>query len=162
MKRKAFTLPEILISGCIMAFVMLIGIGIMGAVSKTVFSGQTESKNRISFSDNIYYLSREIQSAEKIKISYDKKILQIKQQGSSNYLKYEIKNDNPVSSFCFQNKKMFDVDYEKSNFDKNGISVIVTIATLKNDKENKQTPQTEVIHITPRCGGSIVEVEHAP
>ncbi|MDD4700531.1 MAG: hypothetical protein PHV07_09845 [Oscillospiraceae bacterium] len=162
MKRKAFTLPEILISGCIMTFVMLIGIGIMGAVSKTVFNGQTESKNRISFSDNIYYLSREIQSAEKIKISYDKKILQIKQQGSSNYLKYEIKNDTPTSFLSFQGKKMFNVDYDKSSFDKNGMSVIVTLSVLKNDRESKQTPQPEVVHITPRSGNSIVEVEHAP
>lgn len=161
MRKKAFTLPEILIASGIMMLVLLIGVGVMQAVSSTIYNGQTENRNRTSLSDNIYYMSREIQSAESIKISYDKKVLEIKQRGSSNYLKYEIKEDNPTSYLCFQSKKMLDLDFGKSSFDTNGENVTVTLAVIKNDKEQKQIPQIQTFHITPRSDKCSMEVEHA-
>jgi prepilin-type N-terminal cleavage/methylation domain-containing protein len=159
--KSGFTLVETLIVSSIMGMVLLIGSGIVSAVSSTIYNGQTESSGRISLSDNIYYLTRELQSAEAVTVSADGKLLKIKQRGSSDYsLEYEIKENYPVSYFCFKDKNMFAVDYESSLFAIDGKSISVKLAIFKNNAEPNQMPQITTVYVTPRSETAILEVEN--
>lgn len=157
MIKKGFTLVEVMIASTIMAMILLVGIGIISAVNRTIFDGQTETRGRTNLSDNIYYLTRELQSAEAVLVSADGKLLKIKQLGSSDYsLIYEIRKDYPVSAFCFKDKKMFAIDYDKSQFNIDGTSIVLTLAILKSETAPNQTPQVTKFYVTPRCETAIL------
>lgn len=160
MKRKAFSLVEMLIASSIISMILLFGISIISTISTTIYSGQTEMNGRTSLSDNIYYLTRELQSAEAIIVSADRKCIKVKQRGSSSYtLEYEIKDEYPVGYFTFKNKKMFAVDYENSYFEIDGKCISVGLAILKNNVAPNQIPQVINFYITPRSETVILEVD---
>ena len=159
--RKGFTLVETLIASSIISMVLLVGIGIINAVSTTIYSGQTEMSGRISLSDNVYYLTRELQSAEAVLVSADGKRVKIKQRGSSGYsLEYEIKDEYPVGCFTFKDKKMFAVDYESSYFEIDGKGISIGLEILKDRVTPNQIPQITRFYVTPRSETIILEVEN--
>ena len=159
--RKGFTLVETLIASSIISMILLVGIGIITSISTTIYKGQTEMSGRVSLSDNVYYLTRELQSAEAVLVSADGKRIKIKQRGSSDYsLEYEIKNEYPVGCFTFKDKKMFAVNYENSCFEINGKSISVRLAILKDNLTPNQVPQITRFYVTPRSETVELEVEH--
>jgi len=161
MRKTGFTLVEMLIASSIISMVCLIGISIISTVSTTIYSGQTEMSGRISLSDNVYFLTRELQSAEAVLVSADGKRIKIKQRGSSDYsLEYEIKNEYPVGYFTFKGKRMFAVDYENSIFEIDEKSISIELAILNNNLNPNQMPQVTSFYVTPRSETVLLEVEN--
>lgn len=94
MKKKAFTLLEVLFASSIFSMILVIGLSVISMMSSSLYDGQTEETNRSEFNDIIFYLTREIQSAEKIKIEDDGKTVMIKQHGTDGYsIRYSLVDD---------------------------------------------------------------------
>lgn len=158
MRRNAFTLTEVLLASSILSIVIAVLMSVMVLCTSTLYDGQIESKNRINLTDNLYYITREIQSAQAIKVSTDGKTLKIKQFGSSDYsLIYEIIKKYPASEFSFKGKKMFDIKYEYSNFWVDNNKVRVCLAVLKSSLDLKAIPKIIEVEITPRTRNAIIE-----
>ena len=97
MKKKAFTLLEVLFASSIFSMILVIGLSVISMMSSSLYDGQTEETNRSEFNDIIFYLTREIQSAEKIKIEDDGKTVKIKQHGTDGYnMRYSWVDDYPA------------------------------------------------------------------
>lgn len=152
MKRAGFTLPEVLVSTSIIGIILLCSISLMALVSSALFDSQTEARNRSNLADNVYYITREIQSADSVKLSADNKTLWIRQRGTSAYtLVYTIKDGIPTGSFCFQDQKMMDVDYQQSTFQVMDETLQIVLAVYKTDLEYGGEPKRIVMNIMPRC-----------
>lgn len=149
MKKRAFTVIELLLATTVFSFVFLIGFSQVYLMSETLYTTQTENTNRDSLSEVVFFLTREIQSAEKIKISQKK--LEICESGNEEYnLCYEFVDGYPTDSLNFKGKKMIDVKSDACGFSKSGNDVVVKIATVKNSVDVNQTPKVMEIRITPR------------
>ena len=156
-KKKAFTLPEILIACTILSVITLSAVIVMRMMSGSLFTSQIESRNRTNLSETVFYLTREIQSAEGVKISESGKKLEIKQHGSSGYnLCYEIKEDYPTGKLTFKDKKILDVDFADSKFESDGKKITVTISILKNSADVNQRGKEMVIEAVPRAEAVII------
>ena len=157
--KKAFTLIEILIAFGIMSMILIAGITVMQMMTQTLYDGQTESRNRINLTDNIYYMTREIQSAESVQVSADCKVLKIKQRGSSGYgMEYSIINGAPVGSLDFNSKPMLHLNYEQSKFELSGNMVKVTLAIYKTNLDYKAKSKIIIFEASPRNNGTNLEV----
>lgn len=156
-KKKAFTLPEILIACTILSVITLSAVIVMGMMSGSLFTSQIESKNRTNLSETVFYLTREIQSAEGVKISESGKKLQIKQHGSSGYnLCYEIKEGYPTGKLSFKDKKMLDVDFTDSKFETTDGKVIITLSVFENSTDVNQRGKSMIIEAVPRAEAVII------
>ena len=151
-KKKAFTLVETLMSSGIFGMIALIGLSVISLMTWTLFSGQIESTNRSSLDETVYYITREIQSAEKIKITDDGKTLQIKERGSSGYnLKYSITEGYPSDYLAFGDRHILDISADESGFTyENGI-LEVELKTVKNNIEANQRRKPFSVSVRPRC-----------
>ena len=100
----------------------------------------------------MYYITREIQSAEKIKITDSGKTLQIKERGSSGYnLKYSITEGYPSDYLAFGDRRMIDIADDESGFTyENGI-LEVELKTVKNNIETNQRRKPFSVSVRPRC-----------
>lgn len=157
-KKKAFTLPEILVACTILSVITLSAVIVMGMMSGSLFTSQIESKNRTNLSETVFYLTREIQSAEGVKISESGKKLEIKQHGSSGYnLCYEIKEGYPTGELAFKDKKMLDVDFTESKFETTDGKVIITLSVLENSTDVNQRGKPMVIEAVPRAEAVIID-----
>ena len=142
-KKYAFTIAETMIASGIFSMIMVICLSIVSAISWLLFTGQTETHNRSNLNETVYYITREIQSAESIRISEDNKMLLIKEHGASGYnLKYPIIEDYPVGYLSFDDKKMLDVDYDNSSFSVSGEMINVRLCTVKNNLDTNQKGKT--------------------
>ena len=143
----------------ILAMVFTVGIAILFLVSSTVYDGQIETNQRNNLYENIYYITREIQSAEGIKISADSKTLSIKQRGSSDYsLIYKIMQEYPVDYLSFKSKKILFLNYTKSNFSFDGNCVKINLAIVKNGVRVNQVPTEMCFNILARIDNLAMEV----
>ena len=151
-KKRAFTLVETLMSSGIFGMIALIGLSVISLMTWTLFSGQIESTNRSSLDETVYYITREIQSAEKIKITDGGKTLQIKERGSSGYnLKYSITEGYPSGYLAFGDRRMIDIAADESCFTyENGI-LEVELKTVKNNIETNQRRKPFSVSVRPRC-----------
>lgn len=156
-KKKGFTLPEVLLACTMIAVIMLSSISVIAMMSGSLFTSQIESENRLSLSETVFYLTREIQSAEGVKISESGKKLEIKQHGSGDYdLCYEIKEDYPTGQLAFKNKKMLDVDYADSKFEAVEGKVIITLSVLENNTDVNQRGKPMKFEAVPRAEAVIL------
>lgn len=154
-RKKGFTLVEVLIASTILSMVTLAGIGIIRLMSSTLFDGQLESSNRGGLNDLVYYISREIQSAEAIKVSQDGKSLKIKQHGGDDYtLVYEVKRNY----LAFKGKPLLDLEYEESSFSCQERGIKITLALYKNHININQIPHEISFVIYPRSFVTVLEV----
>lgn len=151
-KKRAFTLVETLMSSGIFGMIAVIGLSVISLMTWTLFSGQIESTNRSSLDETVYYITREIQSAEKIKITDSGKTLQIKERGSSGYnLKYSITEGYPSDYLAFGDRRMIDIAADGSCFTyENGI-LEVELKTVKNNIETNQRRKPFSVSVRPRC-----------
>ena len=158
-QKKAFTLVEVLVASSVMSVVMLAGISIMVLISSTLFKGQIEGRNRVNLNDNLYYITREIQSAQSVKVDIDGKTLKIMQLGGSAYsLEYSIQQNNVSGELHFNGKRMLDVDYGSSKFSINGNAIKVELALLKNNLDKRYISQPIAFEVMPRADNVAIEV----
>ena len=151
MKKKAFTIVETLFSSAVFGMLALIGLSAVALISWTLFTGQTEGTNRTTLNETIYFITREVQSAEGIKISEDGKCLEIKERGSSGYnLKYSIVESYPADYLAFKDKRLLDIDAEGSIFLFEDDLLKLSLDTVKNDVEVNQRKKNFEISILPR------------
>ena len=138
MKRKrAFTLVETLMSSAIFGMLAVIGLSAATLVSWTLFTGQAEGTNRSTLNETVYFITREVQSAEGIKISNSGKCLEIKERGSSGYnLMYSIVEEYPADYLAFKGKRLIDIDAEASNFYFEDELLKICLGTVKNNIDN--------------------------
>lgn len=158
-KKKGFTLPEMLLACTMLAVITLSSISVIAMMSGSLFTSQIESENRLSLSETVFYLTREIQSAEGVKISESGKKLEIKEHGSGEYnLCYEIKEDYPAGELAFKGKKMLDVDFTDSKFESADGKVMVTLSVVKNNTDVNQRGKPMIIEAVPRAE-AVITVE---
>lgn len=149
--KRAFTIAETLLSVGVISMLVAIGLSVIFMMTSTLYDGQTEETNRSSLSGCIFYLTREIQSAEMIRIYDGGKSLEIKEVGADGYnLRYTFEKGYPTDGFCFKGKKMFDIAFDESIFEKVGNSVKITIMTVKNSTETNQSRTPFEITVSPR------------
>ena len=104
-KKRCFTIVEVLTASSILLVVITAGISLLLLINTLLYDGQIESDNRTGLNDAIFYLTREIQSAEGVIISSDGKEMKIKQRGSEDYsLRYTITENYPVGFLAFKGK----------------------------------------------------------
>ena len=158
-KKSAFTLVETLFSSAIFGMLAVIGLSAVVLISWTLFTGQTEGTNRTTLNETVYYITREVQSAEGIRISNDGKCLEIKESGSSGYnLKYSIVESYPVDYLAFKDKRLIDIDADESEFLFEDGLLKLNLGTVKNDVEENQRKRDFEISILPRSN-CIKEIE---
>lgn len=160
MKRKqCFTIVEVLTASSILLVVITAGISLLLLINTLLYDGQIESDNRTSLNDTIFYLTREIQSAEGVIISSDGKEMKIKQRGSEDYsLRYTITGNYPVDYLAFKGKRLIDIECDGSGFSFDGKAVVVKLQILKNNIHLNQVPQEVCFEIVPRSNSVVMEI----
>lgn len=150
-KKQAFTLVETLLSSSIFGMLAVIGLSAVVLISWILFTGQTEGTNRTTLNETMYFITREVQSAEGIKISDGGKCLEIKERGSSGYnLKYSIVESYPVDYLAFKDTRLIDIVAEESEFSFEDGLLKLILGTVKNDVETDQRQKLFEISILPR------------
>ena len=140
-----------LFSSTIFGMLAVIGLSAVTLVSWTLFTGQTEGTNRTTLNETVYYITREVQSAEGIRISDDGKCLEIKERGSSGYnLKYSIVESYPADYLAFKDKILIDIDADESEFLFEDGLLKLNLGTVKNDVEENQRKRDFEISVLPR------------
>lgn len=158
-KKKAFTIVETLFSSSVFGMVVVIGLSVISLISWTLYTGQAESTTRTTLSETIYFITREIQSAEGIKITENGKCIEIKENGSSGYnLKYSIVEAYPTDYLAFKNKILVYIDASESEFSFETNLLKLKLATVKNNIEPKQRNNEVEISILPRSN-CVMEIE---
>ena len=126
--KRAFTLTEVLIAMTSVSMIIMLCYAMLSTTSKTIVSEYNNVDNRDALYSNINYITREIQSAEAIKVMNNGKELHIRQVGtdSDDYtIRYEIREGNPFGALYISNtdgsnsSKLMDIVYETSKFDAN-------------------------------------------
>ena len=151
-KKRAFTLVETLMSSGIFGMIMVMGLSIVTLVTWLLFSGQIESTNRSDLNETMYYMVREIQSAEAVRLTDDGKTIEIKERGSSGYnLKYSMVENYPVDYLAFKDKRLLDIDADNSVFLLENGLVKMKLTIVKNNLETNQQGRQIEIAVKPRC-----------
>ena len=150
-KKSAYTIIEMLFSSTIFGMLAVIGLSAVTLISWTLFTGQTEGTNRTTLNETVYYITREVQSAEGIRISDGGKCLEIKERGSSGYnLKYSIVESYPADYLAFKDKRLIDIDADESEFLFEDGLLKLNLGTVKNDIEENQRKRDFEISVLPR------------
>ena len=150
-KKSAYTIIEILFSSTIFGMLAVIGLSAVTLISWTLFTGQTEGTNRTTLNETVYYITREVQSAEGIRISDGGKCLEIKERGSSGYnLKYSIVESYPADYLAFKDKRLIDIDADESEFLIEDGLLKLNLGIVKNDVEENQRKRDFEISVLPR------------
>ena len=158
MKKKAFTLLEVLFASSIFSMILVIGLSVTSMMSSSLYDGQIEETNRSEFNDIVFYLTREIQSAEKIKIEDDGKTVMIKQHGTDGYnMRYSLVNDYPTGYMSFNDKKIINIDFDESKFYLDSDCVNVEISVVKNSIVPEQRGKKMSLKIKPRSNAILEE-----
>ncbi len=158
MRKKCFTVVEVLMASGIFSFIIIIGMGIASLMSSSLFTGQVESTNRSELNSTIFYITREIQSAEGVKIEESGKKLSIKKRGSSDYsLCYEICDDYPVGTLSYKGKRLLDLNYGESQFSYSGDAVLIEWTVMKNNTDVNQISRKVELTVTPRSEEVVLE-----
>ena len=158
MKKKAFTLLEVLFASSIFSMILVIGLSVTSMMSSSLYDGQIEETNRSEFNDIVFYLTREIQSAEKIKIEDSGKTVMIKQHGTDGYnMRYSLVDDYPTGYMSFNDKKIIDIDFDESKFYLDSDCVNVEISVVKNSIVPEQRGKKMSLKIKPRSNAILEE-----
>ena len=135
----------------IFGMIAVIGMSIIGVMTFNVFNGQTESTNRSNLNETVFYITREVQSAEGIRITDGGKNLEIKERGSSGYnLKYSLVNSYPEGYIAFKDKRLFDIDADKSGFYLENGLLKIKLGIVNNNTETDQIAKDFEISVLPR------------
>ena len=150
-KKQGFTIVEMLFSAMIFGMLAVIGLSAVSLISWTLFTGQTEGTNRTTLNETVYFITREVQSAEGIRITEGGKCLEIKERGKSDYnLKYSIVESYPADYLAFKDKRLLDIDASESEFLFEDGLLKLNLGTVKNSVETNQRKKDFEISILPR------------
>jgi hypothetical protein len=158
-KKRCFTIVEVLMASSILLVVITAGISLLLLINTLLFDSQIESSNRTNLNDTIFYLTREIQSAEGVIISSNGKKMKIKQRGSEDYsLSYTITENYPVDYLAFKDKRLIDIDCDGSGFSFSSKGIVVTLQIVKNNIQLNQSPQEISFEVAPRSDSVVLEI----
>lgn len=156
-KKNGFTLPEMLFACTMLAVITLSSVLAIKVTSHLLFTGQTETENRTNLSETLFYLTREIQSAEVVRISKSGKKLEIKLHGSSRYnICYEIKSGYPNGALYFKEKRLLDINYESSKFEITGGRIMITFSVVNNNTDVNSRGKNMITEAVPRTEAVII------
>lgn len=154
--KRGFTIIELIISLAVFGSVLAIILSVTYAMAHTLYTGQIEMQSRSDVSYYMFYLTREIQSAEKIKVS-DKR-LQIMQAGDSYYtLDYKLNEKGEFDELVLNGKKIAVINYDDSNFSKNANLIKIKLAVLENNVDYNGNQRIITFSASPRADNVIVE-----
>lgn len=157
-KKSCFTVIEVLIASSILLVVITAGASLLLLMNTLLYDSQAESGNRTNLNDTIFYLSREIQSAEGVIISSDGKELKVKQRGSEDYsLVYTITENYPVDYLAFKGKRLIDIEYDGSGFSFESKTVAISLRIVKNNTQLRQISQSVRFEVSPRSDKVILK-----
>lgn len=126
--KAAFTITEVLVATISISLIITMCCAMMSTMSSTVVSEYNNVDNRDALYSNLSYITREIQSAEAVKLSNGGKKISIRQKGTDfdEYtVNYEIKDGEPFGGLYISGrsggdgKKIMDLDYTGSSFSAN-------------------------------------------
>ena len=149
-KKTAFTLIETIFAGGISAMIITIGMSVIGLMTFSLYTGQLENTYRSDLNSCIFYLSREIQSAESVIISDSGKKIEIKQHGNGKEIEYSFKEDYPTGFLEYEGKKLIAVKYDDCRFSVSNNKVNIDIAVVGNNTELNQKPRVLSYEVIPR------------
>lgn len=144
--KRAFTLTEVLIAMTSVSMIIMLCYAMLSTTSKTIVSEYNNVDNRDALYSNINYITREIQSAEAIKVMNNGKELHIRQVGtdSDDYtIRYEIRDGNPFGALYISNtdgsnsSKLMDLVYETSKFDANSGREEIGFSSYESNSNDK-------------------------
>ena len=139
--KSAFTIVEVLVATISISLIISLCCAMMATMSNTVVSEYNNVDNRDSLYDNLSYITREIQSAEAVKLSNGGKKISIRQKGTDfdEYtVNYEIKDGEPFGGLYIsgksggEGKKIMDLDYAGSSFSANSGTEYVNFTSYDN------------------------------
>lgn len=149
-KKQAFTVIETIFAGGISAMIITIGMSVIGLMTFSLYTGQLENTYRSDLNSCIFYLSREIQSAETVIISDSGKKIEIKQHGSGKNIEYTFKEGYPTGFLEYEGKKLIAVKYDDCLFSLSNNKVKIDIAIVGNNIEATQRPRLLSYEFLPR------------
>ena len=150
-KKRAFTIVENLFSSTIFGMLAVMGLSAVILISWTLFAGQTEGTNRTTLNETVYYITREVQSAEAVRITDAGKCLEIQERGRADYnLKYSIVESYPADYLAFGDRRLLDIDAGDSKFIFEDGLLKLNIEAVKNSLEPNQKGKSFEISILPR------------
>ena len=146
MRKKAFTLVETLIASLILSMIGIICVSQIQLMSYTLYDSQKESSDRSGLNEFIFYITREIESAERLKVSADGKTLKIQETGHDDYdLVYSVNEGYPRDELLLNGTKILDIDYENSRFLKDGNMVIISVSENEKIITVKASPRKSFV-----------------
>lgn len=150
-KKRAFTIVETLFSSTIFGMLAVLGLSAVTLISWALYTGQTESTNRTTLNETVYFITREVQSAEAVRITDSGKCLEIKERGRTGYnLKYSIVESYPADYLAFGDRRLMDIDADGSEFVFEDGLIKLNIEAVKNSLETDQKGKSFEISILPR------------
>jgi len=149
-KKTAFTFIETIFAGGISAMIITIGMSVIGLMTFSLYTGQLENTYRSDLNSCIFYLSREIQSAESVIISDSGKKIEIKQHGNGKEIEYSFKEDYPMGFLEYEGKKIIAVKYDDCLFSLSNNKVKIDIVIVGNNIEANQRPRILSYEFIPR------------
>ena len=146
MRKKSFTLIETLIASLILSVIGFICISQIQLMSFTLYDSQKESSDRSGLSEFIFYITREIESAEKLNILPDGKTIKIQETGYDDFdFIYAIEEGYPQGKLTLNGTKILDIDCESSNFLREGNMVIITVSEDRKTIRVKTSPRKHFV-----------------
>lgn len=153
--KKGFTIIELIISIAVSCSVVAVILSVSYIITHTLYTGQISMQSRSDISYYMFYLTREIQSAEKIKIS-DKR-LQIMQAGDSDYtLDYKIVENSEFDELVLNNKKIAVINYDESIFSEDDGIIKINLAVLDNNVDYNGIERMVTFSVSPRTENVII------
>lgn len=153
--KKGFTIIELIISIAVSCSVVAVILSVSYIITHTLYTGQISMQSRSDISYYMFYLTREIQSAEKIKIS-DKR-LQIMQAGDSDYtLDYKIVENGEFDELVLNNKKIAVINYDESIFSEDDGIIKINLAVLDNNVDYNGIERMVTFSVSPRTENVII------
>ena len=146
MKKNAFTLVETLTASLILSVIGLICISQIQLMSYTMYDGQKESSDRSGLNEFIFYITREVESAEKLNIMPDGKTIKIQEAGYDDFdLVYSVEEGYPKGKLMLNGTKILDIDYKNSIFSRDGNMVIITVSENGKTIRVKASPRKSFV-----------------
>lgn len=146
MKKNAFTLVETLIASLILSVIGLICISQIQLMSYTMYDGQKESSDRSGLNEFIFYITREVESAEKLNIMPDGKTIKIQEAGYDDFdLVYSVEEGYPKGKLTLNGKKILDIESENSSFSRDGNMVIIAVSENRKTIRVKASPRKSFV-----------------
>lgn len=155
-KKHAFTLAELTIVMIVIPMMILSAVSLLLAASDFAYTTQVESSNIHGTYDNIYCITREIQSAEYISVSDNGKKLEVRQKGMADIDIYEIKENEAGGHLEYNNQDILYINSSQSSFRVDGRNIKITLSVISDDIIHRQNQKNIEFTVVPRSDDAVV------